>query len=105
MKYYELYVSSYWLSEAKFVNKEVEVVKDTPKQLELRNTSSYIQHFNKSRLLKVIETESQKYVIYPEGQEAEARKLMTEALGREIEYHDKKLKAFKQLLKEVSNNG
>ena len=106
MKYYELYVECYcyWGSEAKVTVKEVTLVKETPKQLHLNGTTRYIR-FSKTDLLKVIEKSFYKYVIFPEGHESEARKIMAEALKREVEYHDKKLKAFKQLLKEVSNNG
>ena len=105
MKYYELYVECYRLDKAKVTLKEVTVVKETPKQLQLSGTTSYIHRFSKTDILKVIERSYYKYIIFPEGQEAEARKLMAEALEREIEYHDKKLKAYKQVLKEVSNNG
>ena len=105
MKYYELYVECYRLDKAKVTLKEVTVVKETPKQLQLSGTTSYIQRFSKTDILKVIERNYYKYIIFPEGQEAEARKLLALAIQNEIDYHEKKLKAFKQGLKEVSNNG
>lgn len=105
MKYYELYVECYRLDKAKVTLKEVTVVKETPKQLQLSGTTRYIQRFSKTDVLKVIERTYYKYVIFPEGQEAEARKLLALAIQNEIDYHDKKLKVFKQGLKEVSNNG
>ena len=105
MKYYELYVECYTLDKAKYTIKEVTVVKETPKQLHLNGTTVFIQRFNKTDVLKVIERSYSKYVIFPEGKEAEARKLMAEMIERDVAYHDKKLKAYKQLLKEVSKNG
>ena len=105
MKYYELYVECYTLDKAKYTIKEVTVVKETPKQLQLSGTTSYIHRFSKTDILKVIERSYYKYIIFPEGQEAEARKLLALAIQNEIDYHEKKLKAFKQGLKEVSNNG
>lgn len=103
MKYYELYTECYWGGKAKVTLKEVTVVKETPKQLHLSGTTSYKQRFSKTDVLKVIERSYYKYIIFPEGKEAEAHKLMAEMIKREIDYHDKKLKAFKQLLKEVNN--
>ena len=105
MKYYELYVECYWGDKTKVTLKEITVVKETPKQLQLSGTTRCIHRFSKTDILKVIERSYSKYVIFPEGQEAEARKLMVEMIEREVEYHDKKLKAYKQVLKEVSNNG
>ena len=105
MKYYELYVECYSLDKPKYTLKEVTVVKETPKQLQLSGTTSYIHRFSKTDILKVIERSYYKYIIFPEGKEAEAHKLMAEMIEREVAYHDKKLKAYKQLLKEVSNNG
>ena len=105
MKYYELYVECYWGDKTNVTLKEVTLVKETPKQLQLSGTTNYIYRFSKTDVLKVIERSYSKYVIFPEGKEAEARKLMAEMIERDVAYHDKKLKAYKQLLKEVSNNG
>lgn len=105
MKYYELYTCNFWADRGEYKHTELEVEKETPKQVVFKRTSAYLKAFNKTRLLQVQESMYTSYIIYPEGKEAEARKLLLEALERQLSYHKKKAQAFNELIKEVASDG
>lgn len=104
MKYYELYADCYWLSgKHKLEFNEITVIKETPKQLDIQGSRSYINKFNKSRLMQVQEHGASKFIIFPEGKEDEARKLLKETLERELKYFERKVEMYKGFIKEISN--
>lgn len=105
MKYYEIYTANFCSNKGEYKHTELVVEKETSKQVVFQRTSAYIKAFNKSRLLQVQESTYTSYIIYPEGKEAEARKLLSESLEMQLSYHKKKVETFNRLVKEVNNDG
>lgn len=105
MKYYELVAES-WLKSPKIINKELTVVKETAKQIQLTGSATYTSHFNKSKLNKVHDLgTSRVYIVYSEDFKEEAYKLMLEYLDSEMNFHLDKAQTFEKLINEVKNNG
>lgn len=105
MKYYELYISNYWANDPEMTLTPITVEKETPNQITIIGAKSYRRRLNKSELMQVVESSYSKYIFFAEGQEKEAISKITEAMDREINHLDKKLKALKYLKSEVTKLG
>lgn len=101
MKYYELYVNLYWMSDVQVTIQELNVIKETEKQLQIKGSKTYLSRVNKSNLMVLNENSSDKYIFFVEGQEEQAKDLMLEALQRDLDFHIKKVTKYRQAIKEL----
>lgn len=101
MKYYELHAELHGIQEPSLTLNELKVIKETPKQIQIEGSKTYLSRVNKCDLLKIKASSCSYTVIFVEGQEDEAMTILKETMEGKLNYFQDKVERYKNILKEL----
>ena len=103
MKYFEVCVDTYYMNDrSKVLLNELEVIKETETEIQVKNSVTRKKFIKKANLLELKDSNSFSLIIvYAENQKKEAISKLKEELQRQYNYHKSKAKLFKESIEGV----